>query len=72
MYPNVMECLPVAEKETLKFPRQYLANVVYTIVGEPFKVWVTSQANKRHAKMAEKNNVYIKLDPEIAAAFRAS
>ena len=40
MIPKVMKCLPLEEKEWDKLPRQYLANVVYTVVGKPFQVWV--------------------------------
>jgi hypothetical protein len=32
-YTNVNKALPIVEKETLKMPRQYLANIVYTIAG---------------------------------------
>ena len=32
-FPEAMSALPIDEKERLKLPRQYLANVVYTRVG---------------------------------------
>jgi len=35
-YPDVMQALPVVERERLRLPRGYLGNVIYTIVGEPF------------------------------------
>ena len=37
---NVMDALPAVKREREKLPRQYLANVIYTIVGDPFKQWV--------------------------------
>ena len=40
MYPEVMKALPIVEKETKKMPRQYIANIIYTIVAEPFYKWV--------------------------------
>ena len=40
MFPEVMKCLPLEEKEILQLPRQYLANVIYTVVGKPFQDWV--------------------------------
>ena len=48
-YPKAMKALPKDEKEREKLPRQYLANVVYTIVGQPFYAWVEQgvQARKR-------------------------
>ena len=37
---QVMNCLPSLEREIKKLPRAYIANVIYTCLGEPFKVWV--------------------------------
>jgi hypothetical protein len=37
--PEVLNCLP-CEKETMKMPREYIANIIYTKVGQPFKNWV--------------------------------
>ncbi len=34
--PAVQKALPTGEKETEKLPRQYIANVIHTIVGRPF------------------------------------
>ena len=71
-YPEAMRALPEVEKETLKMPRQYLCNVIYTVVGMPFKKWVAERVDLRHKKIAEDRNMNIHLDPEIAAIFRAS
>ena len=38
-YPGVSRYLPI-EKEAEKLPRQYIANLIYTVVGNPFSVWV--------------------------------
>ena len=35
-YPEVMRALPSEKKEVLKLPRAYIANVIYTVVGQPF------------------------------------
>ena len=40
MYPEVMRALPVVMKEIRKLPRNYIANVIYTIVGDKFNEWV--------------------------------
>ena len=40
MYPEVMRALPSVSKEVKKLPRNYIANVIYTIVGEKFNDWV--------------------------------
>ena len=33
---DVMNALPEVEKELLKLPRSYIANIIYTIIGDPF------------------------------------
>ena len=35
-YEEVMRALPVVGKEILKLPRAYIANVIHTVVGDPF------------------------------------
>ena len=37
--PDVMKALPIVE-EIKHLHRQYLANVIYTLVGKPFMDWV--------------------------------
>ena len=39
-HPFVPMCLPDREKEMIKMGRTYLINVLYTRLGEKFKVWV--------------------------------
>ena len=39
-FPIVATALPSEPREVLKLPRDYVANVVHTIVGEPFAEWV--------------------------------
>ena len=34
-----LKALPENKKELMKLPRAYIANVVYTIAGDPFKDW---------------------------------
>jgi hypothetical protein len=50
---DVMKALPVVLKETLKLPREYIGNVIATIVGEPFYTWVDEQITIRNAKFKE-------------------
>ena len=35
-----MRAFPVVETEIKKLPRPYIANVIYTIVGDAFADWV--------------------------------
>ena len=67
-YPEVMQALPMVQREREKLPRGYLANVIYTIVGEPFKTWVEQIVDQRHNQRRQEDD-QILLDPEIAVAF---
>jgi len=69
--PDVMRSLP-PEKEIEKLPRQYIANIIYTMVGKPFSTWVDSQIKKRNEKILIAQNLLIEMDPEIAEIFQAS
>ena len=70
--PQVMKAFPPTTKETEKFPRQYIANVIHTIVGRPFREWIDRQLEEKNAELAEKKEMNIELDPEIEAIFKAS
>ena len=39
-YPEVSRALPSEPREIDKLLRQYIINVIYTLVGEPFRKWV--------------------------------
>ena len=71
MHPNVMRALPSIQRERLKLPRSYIANLIYTIVGDPFKIWVETKVNERHEARREQADTIL-LDPEIADTFFAS
>ena len=70
--PSVMRALPSVLGERKKLPRQYIANVINTMVGAPFRDWVNQQVNIRHAKVKDDRNMNIELDPEIFNVFKAS
>ena len=69
--PAVNNYLP-DEKDLHRLPRQWLANVIYTLVGERFQNWVTECIRNRNDHIAEKQNLIVELDPVIAAAFNNS
>ena len=46
-YPLVVNALPV-QKECLKLERQYICDLIYTIVGDPFSEWVDERVNARN------------------------
>ena len=51
-YDDVMAALPMVETELKKLPRQYIANIIYTIVGKPFDDWIDARVRARHEKRA--------------------
>ena len=59
-------------KELPKVPRQWLANVIYSVAGPPFAAWVDAQIALRNAKIVASDNNCINMDPEVYAAFQAS
>ena len=70
-YPKAMEALPLVERERVKLPREYVATIIYTMVGEPFKQWMDKIVNERHEKRREHLD-QIAMDPIIAQAFQQS
>ena len=67
-----MDAFPTEENELDKLPRQYVINVIYTLVGEAFKIWVNDLVDRRHHEIAEKRKLYIELDSEVAEIFHKS
>ena len=66
-----MMYLPI-EREIKKLPKQFVVNVCYKIIGHPFEVWVRTRINERNAKLEEKRNQLIEVDPKIALIFNNS
>ena len=69
---HIMDCFPLVEAERMKFPRQYIADIIYTLAPEDFKQWVSSLTNRRHSKFKEKDNNELELDDEAYEAFMRS
>ena len=67
-HPDAMEVLPIIPREREKLPRQYIANAIHTIIGDPFKAWVDQKVNERHELRREPQDA-IQLDPDIHAIF---
>ena len=49
-YVVVENALPVI-RETRKMPRAYVCNVIYTLVGDPFKDWVLKSCKDRNDRI---------------------
>ena len=67
----VEDCLPIM-REIRKMPRQYICNVIYTKVGDPFSKWVARNCEERNEKFTQKHSLEIKLQSRIAEAALAS
>ena len=52
--------------------RQFILDVVYTIVGKPFSDFIRERIETRNAKQAEKMNAFVDVDEEIADMINAS
>lgn len=59
-------------REFGRLPRNWVVNVVATVGGAGFDEWVRSQVSKRNERISEKRQLYVELDPQIAAAFQKS
>ena len=46
--------------------RKYICDVIYSIVGVPFEVWIKARVDARNESMATKRDLMVSLDPEIA------
>ena len=63
MYPEVLKTLPTGDKEIEKLPKQYIASVIHTIVGKPFREWMDAKLVERNEELIEKKDMLIELDP---------
>ena len=60
------------KRELFKVSREWIANVCATVLGTAFTDWVKEQIEERNEAVKEKGEMNIELDPDIAAAFKAS
>ena len=72
MYPEAMRCFPFDKHEREKLPRQYIINIIYTVVGQPFRNWVNRLVDERHEEVADSKQLYIEMDAEIAEIYNKS
>ena len=69
---KALKALPEKRKEIMKMPRSYIANVIYTIIGDPFQKWADKRVTERNEKVVKDRDMEITMDPEIAEIFKAS
>lgn len=70
-YPQVVDALPIP-KECLKLERQFLCDLIHTVVGPPFAKWVDDKVNQRNQRVAIEGNQIINMDPVMAKVFKES
>ncbi len=71
LFAVVMKTFPQEERERDRLPRDYVANVIFTIVGKPFQEWVNVRVEARHQLVAKQED-QIMMDESIARFFNAS
>ena len=49
-----------------------MINVIYTLVGQPFRTWVNKLVDLRHETVAEEKQLYIEMDAEVAEVYNNS
>ena len=59
-------------KEVLKMPKQWIGNIVHSVLKNIFSDWVKMQIERRNEEMLVERGLTIDMDPEVAAAFQAS
>ena len=64
-YPDMADYLP-DEIDLPKTPKQWMVNVIAAVLGTPFKNWVGVQIEQRNAEMADKREMMITMDREMA------
>ena len=70
-YPIIASYMP-DEPDLPKTPKQWIINVAYTIIGQPFADWVMQVVTERNMKLQQEQNLMINIDPEVKAAWAQS
>ena len=63
---------PQDNKEVMRLPKQWICNVAATVIGDPFRDWVSEQIKNRNHSMAVTKNLFVEMDPDIFQAFTNS
>ena len=71
-HPEVYEYLPEPALELPKTPKQWIANVCASVLKAEFANWVKNQVDIRHNKVADKKDIMIQMDPQMAQIFKSS
>ena len=70
-YPATEQYFPDAD-DLRRLPRQWVINVIYTLVGKPFADWALARMEARNQQLMAKHDMAILMDPEVLRIFNAS
>lgn len=70
-HPEMHWYLPDS-RDQHRLPRQWLINVCNTIMGRPFAQWVEGVCRSRNENLANKHDLLIEMDPDIARVYAQS
>ena len=70
-YQQVYQFLP-DEVDIKKCPKQWVVDIIYSVICRPFAEWVKAQIEARNRKIAVEGNLLINMDAEIAEAYARS
>jgi hypothetical protein len=66
-----MAHLPIL-KELEKVPKQWLCNVIYSVIGDDFSNWVVHKVKERNDRVTVLRDLNINIDSQVLAAFQSS
>ena len=71
-YPDMHQFMPSERREIVKLPREWIINIGATVVNVDFLNFVRQAIHRRNQELEQRRNLLIKMDPQLANAFRNS
>ena len=71
MKDNFRLYMPIV-KEVMRLPKQFIINVAFSIIGDPFKNWIMDMVHQRNQKVTKEKDMLIAMDPAVFQAYQAS
>jgi hypothetical protein len=63
-HPQVLEYFP-DERDWDRLPRKYVADVIHSVIGDPFVKFIESFKNARNLKITQKDSVKVQLREDL-------
>ena len=67
-----LKYLPKDQLDVDRLPRQYVANVIFTVCGDEFEKWIDKTIENRNEELIKQRDLLIEMDPTIAKIFKES